>query len=1232
MYNPISTIRLQFNKDFTFKRAEELIPFFEDLGVRTIYASPVFKAVPGSLHGYDIIDPLTINPEIGTEEELVRLSNKLWEKNIGWIQDIVPNHMAYHKDNAWLSDVLKKGRESEFADFFDTEWASDFFHDPPTEPTNTQINYRRFFLINGLICLNMQSQKVFDWYHALIAKLTALGTFKGLRVDHIDGLYDPTEYLERLRALVGDDVYIVVEKILEGEEELCKTWPVQGTTGYDFLATANNLFTSANARGVFDNIYRSISPERKSFEDKVVTSKRLILEHYMAGELSNLVNYFIDLKLGDVDRVALRGAIEEVMVRCPYYRFYGNHLPLKGEGYTAMLKLINDCRLKAPAYEVAFGQLIEALFERPSKFDGEYNQRATKFYMRLMQFTGPLMAKGVEDTLMYTFNRFIAHNEVGDQPDEFGASVVTFHQAMIKRRHDWPCSMNATATHDTKRGEDSRMRLNALTDIPNEWADKITHWFAANREIRSKHPVDPNDEYMIYQALVATFPGDVTKEYLERLTAFTSKALREAKVHTRWEAPNEDYENSVTGFVQAILATDSRFMQSFLPFVKRITEHGEINSLSQLLLKIACPGVPDIYQASLGWDLSFVDPDNRRQVNYHNLSGNRKFELTKKLLKARRDHQKIFTLGHYRPLKVTGPLRSNVIAFGREYQGSWIIAAAMLHSAQLKIVDWQGTSIQLPDDCCHEAEDLIEGDKCKQDGAIEVAQLFSKESIALLLLQIGDRERRSGILMPVASLPSRFSIGDIGQSARQFADFLFAGRQRAWQMLPLNAVDKQSFYSPYSSVSSVAGNSMLISMEDLARDGLLGWDDIDSNRPWKKNTVDYEIADRKKNVLLRKAWTRFKSRGVQDDFKKFVADESAWLEGFAKFSLLQKLYGPNWIKWPDDVRHCEATALSRLEEEHSDDLMMIRWVQFIFYRQMKSLRSYCNERDIILIGDLPFYIGLNSADVWEYRNVFEIDDSGNVRNTAGVPPDYFNSDGQLWGMPVFNWGSGAADVSRWWIQRLRKSLDLFDYVRLDHFRAFSAYWSIPADSISAKAGAWKNGPGIKFFEAAKHELGELRLIAEDLGDITQDVYDLRDSLKLPGMKVMQFGFGPDFPASTHLPHNYSTQFIAYPGTHDNNTTRGWFEHDIGEKEIENISAYFNTKVAKGNVSDIFARSCLASNARTSVVTMQDILRLGSKARLNKPSTTSGNWLWRMNSLPKPEVAERLRRLVYLYER
>lgn len=1209
MYNPISTIRLQFNKDFTLKRAEELIPFFEELGVRTIYASPVFKAVPGSTHGYDIIDPLSINPEIGTEEELVSLSKKLGEKKIGWIQDIVPNHMAFHKDNVWLN---------ESPELFDTSFSSDFFHGPLVKPTDTQINYRRFFLINDLICLNMQSRKVFDRYHGLIAKLVRNGTFRGLRVDHIDGLYDPSEYLRRLRDLVGQDVYIVVEKILEPEEELCREWPIQGTTGYDFLAVVNNLFTSTSARPVFDNLYKSIEPERRSFEEKVVSSKRMILERYMAGELNNIVQYFFDLNLGNTDRTALRGAINEIMVRCPYYRFYGNHVPLKGEEYTAMLKLINDCRLKAPAFEPAFEQLVQALFEKPAKFDGEYNQRATKFYMRLMQFTGPLMAKGVEDTLMYKFNRFIAHNEVGDLPDEFGASVASFHRAMIKRVLEWPYTMNTTATHDTKRGEDSRARLNVLTDIPTEWADKITHWFAMNTDIRSKHPIDPNDEYLIYQALVQSFPGNATEQYLKRLIAYTSKALREAKVHTRWEAPNEGYENSVSSFIKSILDDKSQFMRSFLPFVKRVTEHGEINSLSQLLLKITCPGIPDIYQGSLGWDLSFVDPDNRRQVDYDKLRGNRKFELTKKLLKARNEHEKIFTFGHYRPLKVTGPLRSNVIAFGREYQGSWIVVAATLHSAQLKTVDWLGTTVQLPEDCC------------APNSSLEVGQLFAEEPVALRVFEKSNRERRSGILMPIASLPSNFPIGDIGQSARRFADFLFASRQRAWQMLPLNAVDKQSYFSPYSSVSSVAGSSMLISMEDLVDEGLLAPDDVD--RHWKKNIVEYEVASRKKNLLLQKAWKKFKSHASHDEFKKFIIDERSWLDGFAQFSLLQKIHGPSWTKWPEDVRRHDADALSRLEREYADELMTIRWVQFVFYRQMKSLRRYCNDRDIILIGDVPFYIGLNSADVWEHRNVFAIDENGNIKNAAGVPPDYFNSEGQLWGMPVFNWQTQADDVTRWWTQRLRKSLDVFDYVRLDHFRAFSAYWSVPADSTTAKTGEWMKGPGLKFFEAARQELGELRLIAEDLGDITQDVYDLRDRLKLPGMKVLQFGFGTDFPTSTHLPHNHSTEFIVYPGTHDNNTTRGWFEYDIGEHEVEHLSAYFNTRVTKGNISELFIRAAFASNARMSIVSMQDILKLGARARINKPSTTYGNWTWRMNTMPKEEIVELLRRLVYLYER
>ncbi|HZY80104.1 MAG TPA: malto-oligosyltrehalose synthase [Cyclobacteriaceae bacterium] len=1175
MYNPVSTIRLQFNKDFTFARLEELIPFVVDLGVRTIYASPIFKATPGSLHGYDIVDPLTINPEIGTEEDLVRIAQKLEAQGIGWIQDIVPNHMAFHDDNVWLKDVLEKKGSSEYAEYFDSQLSSDFFTSPITE--NSDLIYRRFFLIAGLICLNMHSRKVFDDYHQLIFRLVRNGTFKGLRVDHIDGLYDPEEYLRRLRDVVGPEVYIVIEKILEPGEELEKWWPIQGTTGYEFVAALNDLLTSRGARPVFDKIYQSIAPSDKNFDDIIIENKRLILFKYMTGELSNLTRYFIDLGLGTSDE-GLQGAIAEVMIRCPNYRFY-NYKRYR----TALSELIDDCRTKAPEYNPGYDQLESALVEKPSP-------NGVKFYMRLMQFTGPLMAKGVEDTLMYRFNKFIGLNEVGDLPDEFGSSVSAFHETMTARLRYWQYSMNTTATHDTKRGEDSRARLHVLTDMPFNWAEQVQKW----REMNRAQGIDPNDEYLIYQALIATYE-DGGQEYIDRFLAYAAKALREAKVHSRWEDPNEKYEGTINDFIRKVVSETDHF----LPFLNKVREHGIKNSLVQVLLKITCPGIPDIYQGSITWDFSFVDPDNRRPVDYDRLatSDNVKTQLIKKLLRVRSENEKVFSLGRYQPLKVSGNLRSNIIAFGREYQGSWMIVAALLHTAQLEDVEWDGTVILLPGECPIEAQDLIHENKFQHAGELKATDLFKDSPVALVFLEEPQRARRGGILMPVASLPSHFPIGDVGYSARQFADFLFESRQRIWQMLPVNAVDESRFFSPYSPISSIAGNTMLISMEDLIYDGLLTEEDVYSGKPWKKNVIDYDAAEKKKGQLLRKAFGTFNARKpphLENEFQLFINEEKAWLDGFVEFT--------------------------------GNDAEFTRWTQFMFFRQMKALRKYCNDRDILLMGDVPFYVGSNSADASQYKNVFSTE-------MAGVPPDYFNDEGQFWGMPVFNWKTGKELVYTWWIQRLRKNLELYDFVRLDHFRAFSAYWSIPPGSKNGVNGEWVKGPGIEFFEMLKDELGDLRLVAEDLGDVDADVYELRDELGLPGMKVIQFGFGGDFPSSPHLPHNHNERSIAYPGTHDNNTTRGWFEGDVGPMEIKNLERYFNTSVSKRNIAELLTRVAFASHSQTAIVSMQDILGLDHRSRTNTPSTESDdNWRWRLKDVPTGKVVGRLRDLVHTYGR
>ncbi len=1300
MYNPVSTIRLQFNKDFTFAKFEELIPFFIDLGIRTIYASPIFKSASGSTHGYDVIDPLTINPEIGTEEDLIRISKKLRENGVGWIQDIVPNHMAFDSSNPWLYDVLEKGPASPYSMFFDTALSGDFFRnkimvpflgEPLTEAihsgklklnddhleyfdhrfpvnersrgisdvetvhdmqfyrlchfkeTDTNINYRRFFTINGLICLKIDDQQVFDHYHALIARLVRDGVFDGLRVDHIDGLYDPVNYLRRLRGLAGPETYIIVEKILEPEEKLDPWWPIEGTTGYEFLGAVNNLFTWSGARRSFDKLYRSIAPENSSFGRNIFDSKRLILTKYMSGELDNLTRYFIDLGLGSEKYLIddLRNAIAELLVRCPQYRFYGTKMPLGKEERTAFEELIDECRVNCPQLAASFDQLDEALIDnvRRSK---DHQQRAAKFYMRLMQFTGPLMAKGVEDTLMYQFNRFVGHNEVGDLPDEFGLSTDTFHTTMVDRLERWQLSLNATATHDTKRGEDARMRLNVLTDISDQWVQSVTHWFEINKQYKDTS-IDPNDEYFIYQTLIATYPDQEASDYIERIDRYLVKALREGKVHSRWDDPDESYEQGVLRFVHNILRSGSEFMTSFLPFFQKVDQHGKINSLSQLLLKVACPGVPDIYQGSLLWDLSFVDPDNRRPVDY-DLVGNSlrddshpKLFLIKKLLAIRKDNVKIFTYGNYKPLKVTGTLARHVVAFGREYQGTWIIAAALLHTARLKSgsVDWTGTQIQLPEEWVVPVENLLNKISVrKDDQSIDLSQLFQSLPVALLKFKVPKTKRSAGILMPVASLPSSYSIGDIGMAGRAFADFLFKSRQKIWQMLPVNEIDKHAAFSPYSAVSSIAGSTLLISIDDLVLDGLLDVDDVKKSKA--KQTIDYEAASKEKAVLLDKAWRNFNARrpvALIDDLNEFEHQEKTWLDGYATFIALQRSNDNKpWTEWPEEFRDRTGSAIDKFKEEHADEIRKIRWLQFIFFRQMKSLRRYCNERGIKLMGDVPFYVSAPSADVWLYRDVFDVNASGRVNGISGVPPDYFNDEGQLWGMPVFNWESNKNGVYAWWTERLRKNLLMYDLVRLDHFRAFVDYWRVEGGSKNAVKGEWLKGPGLDFFEAMKRDLGELSFVAEDLGDVGPDVYELRDKLSLPGMTVLQYGFGGEFPTSIHLPHNYSERSVAYPGTHDNNTTRGWYNQETGSIEKEHLSKYFDARVNARNVATLFMRAVYSSHAGIAMVAMQDVLGLDERSRINTPSTGEGNWLWRMKDMPDEDVITKLRRMMFLYER
>lgn len=685
--HPISTYRIQFNKDFTFTDLEKIIPYLHKLGVKTIYASPVFEAAPGSTHGYDGTDPNRINPEIGTEEQLQNISADLKQRNMYWLQDIVPNHLSFHENNKWLMDVLEKGKSSQYSSYFDIIWEQPEFDDKlmvpfPGSPlektlnekfpdgghyvvthwqdTDSKINYRRFFLVNSLICTNIQDDQVFNHYHELIKKLSNSKVFDGLRVDHVDGLYDPRKYLNDLRQLAGDDSYIIVEKILEPGENMPGNWPVEGSSGYDFLGMVNNLFTNREAEFEFTNLYNEITEDKTPVETQVQEKKAYILHNYMRGELDNLTRLYKDCGLVDgIGDEGIKKLIADYLISCPVYRFYDEDVPL---------------------------------MERDK---GKTGDGIKKFYNRCMQFTGPLMAKGVEDTLMYTYNRFIAHNEVGDSPETFGYSIEKFHELMTYRQQHWPLSMNGSSTHDTKRGEDVRARLNALSCFYSEWTELVKGWMNANIGLKTNGFPDKNDEYFIYQTLIGShpIPGDEKEmaAYPERLKEYFQKALREAKVNSNWGEPNTEYEEACVTFTNKLLEQDSAFMKSFQSLFEKVCYYGMMNSLAQLALKFTCPGVPDVYQGTELWDLSLVDPDNRRAVDYDKRlqvlnrgksidelmtdwkTGEVKFAVLKKLLEIRNDYASILLNGDYVPLKVVGKYSGHVLAFMRKHGRSGIV-------------------------------------------------------------------------------------------------------------------------------------------------------------------------------------------------------------------------------------------------------------------------------------------------------------------------------------------------------------------------------------------------------------------------------------------------------------------------------------------------------------------------------------------------------------------------------
>lgn len=504
--------------------------------------------------------------------------------------------------------------------------------------------------------------------------------------------------------------------------------------------------------------------------------------------------------------------------------------------------------------------------------------------------------------------------------------------------------------------------------------------------------------------------------------------------------------------------------------------------------------------------------------------------------------------------------------------------------------------------------------------------------------------RCSGILLHITSLPSRCGIGDLGPGAYEFADFLAAAGQKLWQVLPLNPTGYAD--SPYQCFSAFAGNPLLLSFNRLREQGLLTAADVERIPSFPEDSVDYGPVITFKYALLRRAAQAFIADGARRDhaaFDRFCETASPWLDDFALFMAYKDTRRENtWATWDEPVRQRDPQALSNLRARLEPHIKAHKFYQFEFFRQWERLRAYCRERGIRFMGDVPIYVAHDSADVWTHRELFHIDERGLPSIVAGVPPDYFSATGQLWGNPIYRWEVLAANGYAWWIERFRASLNLFDMVRLDHFRGFEAYWEIPAGEKTAMNGRWVKGPGEPFLAKLQDAFGELPIVAENLGVITPEVESLRHQFRLPGMSLLQFAFGKDPQGPSFRPHNYSRDLAAYTGGHDNDTTVGWWSSSGGadstrtpedvRKEKAFARAYLDLH-DDGDMHWTMIRAVMASVANIAIVPLQDVLGLGTEARMNLPGTTSGNWKWRYPSGALTAAhAERLRSLCASYDR
>jgi len=591
-------------------------------------------------------------------------------------------------------------------DLLDELLSSQLFRLSFWKVASDEINYKRFFILNDMISLNTQKKEVFDHVHSFLFDLLHRAKVTGFRIDHLDGLYDPEEYLTRLREDLREG-YLVAEKVLVPGENLPDSWPLQGTTGYDFLNCQNGVFCDNDGVEALNEIYSRFTGLEISFRDVAHEKKMLIADRYMGGDLDNLAR-FLKKALGagrsgvDITLSGIKKALREFLILLPVYRTYvrpGSFRKADREVFRETFKLAKQINLDL-FYEL---DLLERFILEPPEEAGDNSQ---SFIMRLQQFSGPLMAKGIEDTALYSYYRLLSLNEVGSDPGGSGTSLDDFHRFIRFRSERWPHSMNATSTHDTKRGEDVRARINVLSELPEAWASQIEAWSRINEEkrenVRGRDMPDRNDEYFFYQTLIGAFPSrsEDLLSFRDRVKSYLIKAVREAKVHSGWVRQDRSYEEAFIAFAERVLDSEE-FLEAFLPFQRKISHYGVLNALASTLVKMTAPGIPDFYQGCELWDLSFVDPDNRRPVDFEkraaylkelirredtdvlrlieellaqNGDGRLKLFLIHRSLRARSENPELFTRGSYEPLKPEGSRSENIIAFARRYNDLWAIA------------------------------------------------------------------------------------------------------------------------------------------------------------------------------------------------------------------------------------------------------------------------------------------------------------------------------------------------------------------------------------------------------------------------------------------------------------------------------------------------------------------------------------------------------------------------------